>query len=441
MSVSPRDVMWEPDRKEDKVIKWLLLAFFFFVPYVRLFYFPVVSAKIQPTEIIFLFLFPVALYRYGRRLIPESNLFKIALAVYLGANLLSGVVAGSVNSILESLGRVYLVVLALIVAQFVQSGKVESHNAEKLVQAWSAGAIVMAVLTIIGYAAAVNGYLNQTVVVYENYPYFGTVIRAKGLTGGANSLAYVSMIPLLYLYRRIRNGKSGKGWLVLLVTVCLLTISKEFVLILLGCFLIDPWVMDNWRKLRPMAVVGISLFLWFGTHLIVQRPNDVKGSYLEGTEYTSENVFWKGDNVQLLETSYLALKKAGISVGKKHPLLGVGPGEFNKYLPEEKAKGVYPDHLPDYDPHSTWVGAFSETGWLGLLGIILLTVSAWISIVKNISVNSWTQNDYMLPVGVSILLILIASVSLDIMNFRYLWAPFGILIGVMALNKPGQVVR
>lgn len=423
--------------KKDQAIEWLLLAFFFFVPFVRLFFFPVVSAKIQPTEIAFLFLFPIALYYYKWDLIPKSNAVKGVVAAYLGINLLSGIVAGSVNGILEAIGRVYLVALALIIAQFVQSGNEQGQRAERLVQAWSVGAILMAIISAVGYAAALNGYLSQTVVVYENYPYFGTVIRAAGLTGGANSLVYVCMLPLLYFYRRVRSGKSGMWWLVLLVAICLATISKECTLVVLGCFLVDPWVFANWPKLRKVGLVGVSLILWFGTHFIVQRPNEVQGSYLEGTAYTSENVFWKGENVQLLETSYLALKRAGLAVGNKHLLLGVGPGEFNKHLPEEKTLGVYPEHLPDYDPHSTWVGAFAETGILGLLSLIALTISGWLLCVRPSTRAIWASSDFMLPVGVSILLLLIASVSLDIMNFRYLWAPFGLLVGVLASHKHG----
>jgi len=138
-----------------------------------------------------------------------------------------------------------------------------------------------------------------------------------------------------------------------------------------------------------------------------------------------------------LETSYLALKRAGLSVGSKHVLLGVGPGEFNKYLPEEKKLGVYPEHLPDYDPHSTWVGAFAETGILGLLGLIVLTISGGLFCMRRSTSAIWASSDLMLPVGVSILLLLIASVSLDIMNFRYLWAPFGLLVGVLASKEHG----
>lgn len=418
--------------KPERAIRYLLMAYFFFVPFVRLFFFPVVSAKVQPTELVFLCLFPLAVYHYGRKLLPASRNLLFVAGFYLSANLVSAINAGTLNAILEALGRGYLLALALLIAQYVKAGEDGNRRAEELVIAWSAGALLMAVISAIGYIAALNGVLNRTVLVYENYPYFGTMLRASGLTGGANSVVYVCLLPLLYYYRKIRRGGKGWGLLLLLFGICLATISKDLVLIFLGCFLVDPWVIRKAKQLRPLAVAGTALVLWFGTHFIVQRPVEVTGSYLEGTSYTSEKILWQGNDLQLLETSYLALKNAGVSVGSKHPLVGVGPGQFNGYLPEEKALGNYPAHLPEYDPHSTWIGAFSETGILGLASTIILFVVLYRLAVGRMETGLWYANDYVLPLGVSLLIFLIASVSLDIMNFRFVWAPIGILLGLAA---------
>ena len=418
-----------------KAIRYLLLAYCFFVPFIRLFFFPVVSAKVQPTEIIFLVLFPLAVYFYGRKLIPTSPMLLGAAGLFLLSNLMSAFSAGELNPVLEALGRGYLLTLAILVAHYIKCSNDRDHRAEQLVVAWSVGAILMAVITAIGYVAAMNGILNRTVVVYENYPYFGTVLRAAGLTGGANSLVYVCLLPMLYFYRRVRLGEKGVVWLLLLFSVCLATISKELVLVFLGFFLVDPWVLAKVKVLRLLAVIFTALVLWFGTHFIVQQPTEITDNYLEGTFYTSEKILWQNDNLQLLETSYSALKKAGISVGAKHPVFGVGPGQFNSYLPKEKELGNYPAHLPEYDPHSTWIGAFSETGLFGLLSLIFLTLILYRFTASKISSERWAANTYLLPVGVSILVVLIASVSLDIVNFRFLWVPIGVLLGLTASEQ------
>ena len=80
--------------------------------------------------------------------------------------------------------------------------------------------------------------------------------------------------------------------------------------------------------------------------------------------------------VQIVETTYTTLKRANWRIALSHPVIGVGPGQSNTYLPGLKAAGIYPAHLPNYDPHSTWMGAFSETGLVGLATLIAM-VAAW----------------------------------------------------------------
>ena len=412
---------------------WLVLLlqlFAFFLPFVRIFYFPVVSAKIQPTEIIFLLMLPLAFLRYKNRLFDLPRPWLIAAMVYLAANLFSGFYSGEIEAILESFGRVYLVVLTLIIAAFVRYEDRVRRRAELLIKSWSLGGVIMASLTLVAIVAAALGWDSRLVVLYEDYPYFGTVIRAKGLTGGANSLVYVSLLPLLYLYRRVRMGRGGLAWFALLMLICLATISKELVLVLLGLLLVDPYVTARFAKFQLLAIVVASLTLWFGTHYIVQRPKEVTGTYLEGTEYTSERIVYRNESFQLLETSYTALKRAGLIVAAKHPLAGVGPGKFGSKLPVEKALGNYPSHLPDYDPHSTWIGGFSETGILGGISLLILTgLSFWYTRTR-LFAKAIRESEYHAPIRVYLLLVVIASISVDIMNFRHIWVPLGILLGL-----------
>ena len=327
----------------------------------------------------------------------------------------------------------------LIIVAFIRYETKIPDRVEFLVKSWTAGAIVMAVVTLIGVAVALAGWNNPLVVIYENYPYFGTVIRAKGFTGGANSLVYVCLLPLLYRYRRFRLRGKGLGWLMALLAVCAATISKDLLLVGLGLVLVDPYISGRFRPFKVVMITAAALCLWFGTHYIVQRPNDVTGTYLEGTQYTSERVVYRTDAVQLLETSYTALKKAGVSVALKYPLAGVGPGRFNYALPREKSLGNYPEHLPDYDPHSTWIGGFSETGLPGGLSLLLLAgATIWYTrggaVVESVRLSS-----YYPPIRVFILMLLIASVSMDVMNFRHLWVPVGLLFGVTLLGRGQRV--
>lgn len=241
-------------------------------------------------------------------------------------------------------------------------------------------------------------------------------------------LVMVSMIMALDAWWRWRTNE-GPFWLVLLIGVVLaLSFSKELVLIGLGIFLIDPLLQNVNRKIRGMIVILMAGLFWFGTHVIVTTDLSSAQEKLEGTVYSSQKVIGRCCDVTFIESSYLALKHAGIFVGLEHPILGVGPGRFNHAIQEAKTAGVYPEFLPDYDPHSTWVGAFSEAGILGLISLLFLAFAFYRLFTRHASMLQEQPFARILLVG--LLLHVIASVSVDAMNFRHVWVAMGILTGL-----------
>jgi hypothetical protein len=173
---------------------------------------------------------------------------------------------------------------------------------------------------------------------------------------------------------------------------------------------------------------------WFGTHFIIQTRQPVAESDLAGTFYTSGELVWVGENYQLLESSYSALKRAGVSVVFKYPWLGVGPGQFGRFLPAEKASGVYPEHLPLYDPHSTWLGSFSETGVFGFVSLLLLSLVFYRRFTN--FEPSAEASGMVSCIKVFLLLMLVVSVSTDVANVRFLWLAIGIMLGMSQLPSP-----
>lgn len=180
--------------------------------------------------------------------------------------------------------------------------------------------------------------------------------------------------------------------------------------------------------MQGWLIGAVALVFWFGTHFLVQERQPVATSSLAGTEYTSGNLVWVGQNYQLLETSYTALKRAGVSVSRKHPIFGVGPGQFGRYLPAEQEAGIYPVHLPHYDPHSTWLGALSETGVVGLLALLLMSALLYQHFSRLPLVA--TDAGLVLCLQTFLLLLLISSVSKDVANYRFVWVVIGVLLGL-----------
>jgi len=120
----------------------------------------------------------------------------------------------------------------------------------------------------------------------------------------------------------------------------------------------------------------------------------------------------------------VATKRAGIAIGSGYPYLGVGPGGFNAALSEARASGTFPLHLPDYDPRSTFTGAFAETGLIGFVLLLVLLYALWY-----MSTALVEPRDVECVVAF-LLFLLIGSVSLDVTNHRYLWVAVGIVYGL-----------
>lgn len=395
------------------------------LPFVRIVLLPVVDAKIQPTELVFLVLAPLAVWQYGTQLLPRNRWLQAGIFVYLGANVAAALNAWEVPAILEALGRIYLMVLSLIIGRWVADDP--DKRTDVLLRCFLIGTVILSLFTYAGYGWALTGELNSMVQVYGNYPYLGTVLRAKGFTAGAGMLIIVLLLPTLYAWAGWRSGKMRVWWFALLFPLAVLTFAKEVLLLGLGLLLVDPWLRKRvfWRARRMQSglIMAVAVVFWVATHYIVQERQPFAETELAGTNYTAGNVVWQGTDYQLIETSYTELKKAGVSVAGQHPWLGVGPGQFGRALPAEKAAGRYPASLPDYDPHSTWIGAWAETGVFGFIGLLLLLFAFW----RIVGASALTVPP---AIPVFLLLILIMSVSKDVMNFRFLWLALGIVLGL-----------
>ena len=157
----------------------LLLACVGLSTFTALSYWPHPYAKVQPAEIVFVVLLPVAALAFGRNLAPARRWITV-LGAYNAANFVSAIASGAPSSVVESLGRGYLIVLALLVAAYVR--RTGAAGARAVATAWLAGGVAEALLSLAGYSLALAGHENTTVKVFPNYPYFGTVFRDRKST-------------------------------------------------------------------------------------------------------------------------------------------------------------------------------------------------------------------------------------------------------------------
>lgn len=401
-----------------------LFAWFFSAGFLTLW-----SGKVQLPDLVFLALAALSAIHYGKALIPRRiGLLDGAILLYLLANALSAWQSGAASAWLEVAGRAYLAAVFFLIRFLVR--RAPAGALRQAMRGLWAMALVVSVCGIAAWAAWVLGFPNQLVQVYEGYPYLGTVGRVAGFAP-SGALFFSLILPaVLMLAIRSPESRESRPWLLLTLIAAALTFSKSLVLLLAGLLMIAA-MRFRWPKWLGWAVAagGFAVFQ-LGAHVVVYRSAD---DAILQTHFTTREPLAVTDGLQLLPTAYYALKIAAWEVGARNPWLGVGPGEFNRQLPALKTEGKYPDHLPGYDPHSTWMGAFAETGLAGLFALVLLTVLYIRTLLPH-----WPaiRQDAILPALLLFLLItLLESPSMDVMNFRHLWGVMALLSGAAEARR------
>lgn len=393
---------------------------------------PIFGSRLQPTEILFLVAALLHLWKGNAKLnIPPPKLL-LPLFAYLSINFVSAIYSQQGNAILEATGRVYLAGVFLFAYHWTSKGLLLP-----MLRAWQYGAVAGALIAIGGYLFALAGYPSQLVRLYQDYPYFGTIYRATGVTGSGGMLMSVCFLPTLLFFKNWLKGRAGNAapLAILLLALCL-SASKELILLGAGLLLlalhhISPENRTGPAHLKKAVVLAAAIVYWTGTHLIVLPETQYDATYLKETSYTGYTIAARTGEFYWIETTYLELKRAAYAIAMEHPTVGIGPGQFNIALGALQAKGEYPAHLPLYDPHSTWFGAWAETGFLGLLALIIF-VFIFYGFILNIPEKAQLE---MSPLLIFFGMALVESISRDMMNFRHIWLTLGLLSGAI-LNTP-----
>jgi len=393
-----------------------------------------VGTKLQLLEVAFVIFFPLfvilTLKRDGVsfRVPPGSIPFGLfVLAAFISAVL-------SVNptrSFLDVAAFVYLYLLYFFFYNLLE---------EKLVLfALRVFVLTAVVIALIG----LGGYLTYRCFGIENFAvevihqYLGIeLVRAR-------ATMYTSNYLLVYLGFSLVMSLSvlkvdGNRWfrrlsvLLLLLTVATITSGiyrGSFVIwgllfFGLGEFKDIPWT-------RALRWVVLPVFLLFAALFVGQgymNISPVEVSHDEQTHTLDISISTK-------TSVYANLHRVNLLIAGDHPVLGVGPGLYNKYvnMPEyEFDFESYP--WPSLDPHSTYLGYLAETGVVGVSFVVLFLVS--------ISIQVWRRRKK--PGDTSVVarlfwiyfvLMLFYAVFLDIVMLRFLYFGYALVFAGIPMKK------
>lgn len=431
----------------DKILlKAFLLAYIVSTAFTDVLALPGIASKIQLSELIFIPLFGVWMFqiiRVKKFLNPPIHSLEWAILFYIFFAMISSLISGKQSSWLEVAGLIYLAVVYLI---FKTSLNLFIHPTNFIVGAFIACGIIAGIAGIAGWVLSILDFDTSLAMPPDHpYPYVGPVPRATGWMVSPNMLFnLISVVILIYFPLFLENRKKKIYHYVLLAVLfagALLTFSKSILLLLIGILLILFGNNMTSKKVKTaLTVICSVLFIVFlaGTHVLVRTESREDWIYKREKSYTAARPFleWKG--FEFYQTNYTINKSAALRAGLEYPLHGVGPGQFNDYVGKLKERGKYPDHFINFDPHSTYLGAFAEGG-LPLFFIVIFIVWQIVLLVRKQKHSEEEHNALASGVTFALLFMGMEAISMDVLNFRHLWILLAVLMTLPYLQKKNDV--
>ena len=420
---------------KQKIFHFLCFCLLISVCFTNLLFLPYVQSKVQLTEIFFIIILPFVPYKeLVAYHIKTNRTFILLVSGYLLLDLTSSLLSKQLHSIFESAGRVYLVVIFIIFCYYFSKLDL-AQLFQRLQSALFLWIIMIAVIALIGYTMA---YFHKYwfVMPFYNYPYFGTVYRFRGPTIHPSMMMNVLVFLfclVMGLRDQVRNKSIRNIALVILGICAVLTFSKSILLIFFGMVL---FFLQSKQILNKKLLLGTTSFfailLVVVTHFVFAGKDATQIKNLNATNFTSGRILYQTKHVTILEAGYLTIKRAEIDMAGNHLFFGVGTGNFNQNLHWYKTQGWFPEKLPDFDPHSTYLGALVENGLFALLMLLAVFVFVFRVFIKQKDLGTDT---FLLSLFIIFLAFLIEGISTDILNFRHLWIFFAIIFAYVEKRK------
>jgi hypothetical protein len=411
---------------------WTLVALYVLaVPFQTLLALPGLQQKLQMPELLFpALLLAFAVWAWRR----DGPLLRPSFTDMAGVALLAGTAISSLGAglargaLLELAGTFYLVLLYLVLRT------VAATAPDRLAALVVLSAAVAAVLGVLGFALAHAGIPTRLAWPAKEYMYFGPIGRGQAFTTNPNMLASILTGGiLLCLGYAVSRRQRPVLWMALTAILCagfLATLSKGGLTLLIGLAVWAALLCP--RRMVGLVAAGLAAtcllaFLWV-SHFYVHRGGDSQLQALVDDAFLGDTPIANVAGRDVFATSYLINKRTSLAAFLRHPLLGIGPGGHGQFVRGLRRQGRYPSQFPDYDPHSTYLGALAEQGAVG--GFALAVA---VAVVATTAASTWRRLRTSQCRGIVAALVAafaaysVDAVSTDILNFRHLWLLLALL--------------
>ena len=382
---------------------WLwkgLIAYIVLLPLMVVRGVPVVGAKLQLSDLLFLALCLMLWWamRQGAWSWRRTPVLPV-LGIFLGIAAISMVLSGFTKaSVLEVLGYAYMACLYLVVVNSIRTWS----EWIRVIEIWVAVSTVVALIGVVGVFFAYRGIVTPFAV---HYPYFFNLIKHPFWIATSTFLAsptpnmvygylhlgfFLTLGLLVSAWRRPRRRAWYLVALIIHLVAVLLTYSRGWLALVVGSF-VFLWQFRS----RLVLVLSHAMFL-----LVLFVAVLVEGPSLYNVHQVSLTITPASPNLSVEERerayaylqpnvpfhrlqfeatyapfSRVYLYRAALKMFHQQPWLGIGPGNFSEEIYRRQRQGETWDGLrvtTPWDPHSTYLGGLAELGFLGGVAIVMM---------------------------------------------------------------------
>jgi O-antigen ligase len=441
--------------KDSSVLEKILYIYIAFIPFSDLGYLHFGTKRIGWTEFIFLGLFILWALEYVRGKIRlRKTLLEfpiVSMLVLFSASFFNS--KNLLDSMIEMSGLIYLVMFFYLICTII-SNQQKLQNLLNMV--FISGTIIaLAGLIIFAMALVTGETLNNLFLHYTKIESLAHCFpRIKFAFESPNMmLSYLHFVLIISIILFLLEKRGRRKFLIalsisILLLTSFLTGSRSFTGLLLSLLMVQLWFSKDRvvSFLKYLTIAGFIFFLiasiiktiWIVFPLEIRKDNDKKLIELKA-DYAYSIHFIR--------------PVASINMFKKHPLIGVGFGTYNRnfrdnidwdWFRQSFDFNGYPNYLflaekkaLNFDPHSVFLGALAETGLLGSLGLMCFFIGYAMLLAKGFtrSKEHGFQSIVCGCVLAGFIGFLLNGMILDILSLRHLWIMMAIGAAVFYIKE------
>ncbi|MBU1999401.1 MAG: O-antigen ligase family protein [Candidatus Omnitrophica bacterium] len=440
--------IWKNSAIEEK----LLYIYTASIPFLDNYIFSFYGKKIVYADFIFVCMFLVWLIN---KIYTKSGLdfagLKLPMFMLVGAFAVSFFNSVNIlNSLVELAGLVYLLVLFLLIIGIIKSP-------EKVKFVLCVYFFTAFVISFVGLFLIFLAFIGRNLSTTQFYGY--STVEAMAHHFPRLDMGFESANMLLaYLHVGFIAGaviflsmQSKRLRLIILLAIFVIlsaaffTGSRRFTGLLLSVFVIICW----YGRGRLAAISKYAVFSLFIVFLILAFLTTVWVVFplMISIDQPAKNI---SVGANYAYSIHYLLPVVSVEIFKKHPLIGVGFGTWNKnfrdyvdwkWLKSSFGFKPYPNYVKlvdektlNFDPHSLFFGVLAETGILGLAVLIYFLTAYARKLIRSFRASSYLSFENILLgcILAGFIGFMFNALTLDILSMRHFW--FMLAVGMVGIR-------